>query len=428
MNAATKKIEIDLEKIAKSLEDMMALTPEQERQLSDTNSLMSWTCPGFQHIYYKLLNNNDGKYIAVPTPHVPIAATDGKNILINPETFFKLSVKERVYVMAHEVLHNVYSDVEFLHRCTKSKTVPMSDGTTRPFNNHTMQKAMDYRINALLAESRIGQAPEGILFDLKIADANASVLDVYKKLYKKEDDEDGGYDTLLPPGASQGQNPDSAGSARNASQWGMEITMAAELEKMKSHGRGQGAMHRMFKELLEPQVSWTDQIQTIFHRKIGSGAYDWRRGDRRYMSRDVFLPSRTDTQAGWIVIWGDTSGSITPTELNKYIGELAGIIEAVHPKRLTVIWCDDGISHVDEVTDIEDLQTIRARGVGGGGGTSVLPVLEWIEKNGEYEAPEMLIGFTDGHVTFPSHAPDYHVLWASTTDVVYPFGDVVRLK
>jgi hypothetical protein len=52
-------------------------------------SLMAWTCPGFRHLFYKLLANNKGKYGAVPTPSVPVAATDARNILINPDTFFK---------------------------------------------------------------------------------------------------------------------------------------------------------------------------------------------------------------------------------------------------------------------------------------------------------------------------------------------------
>lgn len=427
---ATKKITIDLDELAKAVAEPTELTPEQAQKWSDTMSLMAWTAPGFRHLLYKLLNNNDGKYVAVPTRAVPVAATDGKNIMVNPDTFFAMSLKERVFVIGHEVIHNVYSDVEFLHRCKTSGKVPMSDGSTKPFNMKTMQHAMDYRINALLKESRIGAPPAGVLLDDKIAGPNDSVMDAYKKLYKKEDDDEGtdGFDYLLPPGSSTGQDPNNAANGRNPQQWGVEVKQAQMLESMRAQGHLPAGMDRMFKDILDPQVPWTEQIQSLLNRKLGSGGYDWNRADEEHIWRDVFLPARSGFSSGWIVVWGDTSGSITPTEMNKYLGELAGIIEDVKPERLTVLWCDAKIQQIDEVEDVIDLHKIKARGVKGGGGTAVEPCFKWIEDNGHYKKPEVFIGFTDGYVSFPSHAPDYHVIWASIADTKYPWGDVVRIK
>jgi len=67
----------------------------------------------------------------------------------------------------------------------------------------------------------------------------------------------------------------------------------------------------------------------------------------------------------------------------------------------------------------------QANGVGGGGGTSVDPVFEWI--NEQLGRPEVFIGFTDGYVSFPANQPDFLAIWASTTDHTYPWGDVVRI-
>ena len=39
----------------------------------------------------------------------------------------------------------------------------MDDGTTLPFREGTMQKSMDFRINALLRDSKIGTPPAGCL-------------------------------------------------------------------------------------------------------------------------------------------------------------------------------------------------------------------------------------------------------------------------
>jgi predicted metal-dependent peptidase len=409
------------------------LTPQQESQWGDTMSLMAWTAPGFRHLFYKLLSNNKGKYIAIPTRDVPIAATDARNILINPDEFFKFDLKERVFIASHEVMHNVYGDVELLHRCVKSGQVPMHDGTSKPFVNEIMQKAMDYRINALLVDSKIGAMPKRSgeqvgLYDPKIAVADDSVLDVYRKLYDDPDQHSGkqGFDIVLKPGASTGQDPGAAAGQRDPGRWAIEIANAQTLEQMRAQGKMAGALQRMFKGILEPEVPWTEHIQGLFNRRVGSGSYNWRRPDRRFISRDLHMPSRSGHGAGWIVVWGDTSGSIGAGELASYIAELSSIIDDVRPRRLTVVWCDAKIQRIDEIEEPSDLARIQYEGAPGGGGTSMFPVLDWIgEAN---EEPEMFIAFTDGYVSFPDQSPTYPTIWASTTDKDYPYGDVVRIN
>jgi predicted metal-dependent peptidase len=158
-------------------------------------SLMTWTCPGFQHLFYKLLApERNGKYHAVMSAGIPIAATDATSIILNPARFFKYNLSERAFIIAHEVGHNMYADVEYIQHCSKTGLVPMEDGTTLPFNNDIMQQALDFRLNALLVESKIGELPRPIddyhlCYDTKIAKANDSRTDVYKKLFKKYEQE-----------------------------------------------------------------------------------------------------------------------------------------------------------------------------------------------------------------------------------------------
>jgi len=401
-----------------------ALTPQQKQQWEDTMSLMAWAAPGFRHLFYKLLTNNHGSYGAVISRRVPVAATDGKNIIINPDTFFKYDLKERCFIIAHEVVHNVYDDVSLLHRCVKAGQVPMNDGTTLPFKNDLMQKSMDYRINALLKESRIGACPKDACIDDKIGRANDSVLDIYKKLYEDDDGSGpGGFDIVMSPGASTGQNPGTV--SHNAQQWGVEVAVAQQLESMKSQGKMSAALQRMFKEILQPEVPWTEHIRGIFNRKVGSGSYDWRRPDRRFIVRDLHMPSRSGHGAGWIVVWGDTSGSIGQQELCSYIAELSAIVEDVRPRRLTVIWCDAEIKRIDEIEEASDLAKVQYEGAPGGGGTDVHPVFDWIHQ--QTELPDMFVAFTDGYVDIPAE-PSFPSIWASTTDHEYPYGDVVRIN
>lgn len=409
------------------------LTPAQETAWADTMSLMAWTCPGFRHLFYKLLTNHGGKYACVPTTKVPVAATDAKNILINPETFFKYDLRQRVFIVGHEIVHNVYNDVPFLHRCREAGIVPMDDGTTKPFNNKVMQHAMDYRINALLKESKIGSPPKDCLLDDKVATAQTGVTEIYKKLYEDHEangDLPGeGFDIVLQPGQSTGKSPQQ--SMPNPQQWAVEVKAAQTLEAMKAQGKMAGALMRMFEEVLNPQVPWTDHIRGIFNRKVGSGSWNWRKPDRRFITRDLYMPSRSGNGAGHIVVWCDTSGSMGDDELCHNLAELGSIVEDCQPKRLTVLWCDAHIHRVDELEEPGDMARLRydaaTEGMGGGGGTSVHPCFEWIKENCE-DPPEVFIGFTDGYVTFPDMEPSFLSIWCLSTDVVPPWGDAVRIN
>jgi len=62
----------------------------------------------------------------------------------------------------------------------------------------------------------------------------------------------------------------------------------------------------------------------------------------------------------------------------------------------------------------------------GGGGTDHRPVFDWIENEGM--DPACLICLTDMYSTFPAHAPDYPVLWASTTEAKGPWGRTIRVS
>jgi predicted metal-dependent peptidase len=417
------------------------VTPAQKKQWEDTVSLMGWKAPGFRHIFYRMLSQGNGELTAIFTKVIPTAATDGFNILVNPEWFFKLTLMERVFVTAHEILHNIYSDVELLHRCAASKKVPMTDGSSLPFEEDVMQLSADYRSNALLIQSKIGNMPKSYdhngktiqcgAYDPAIAGPNDSIYDVYKKVYKQKKANKNklsgqGFDVLLAPGKSMGKQPQQAANSRNGQQWAIELSIARDLQQ-RAQGTMAGCLSRMFQDILEPKVPWTEHIRTLFARKIGQGNYDWRRPDRRFLMQDIHMPSRRGASAGWLAIWGDTSGSISHSDFRKYFGEFMGIVEEMNPRRLTAYWCDSRIHQVDEIAEPADLETLRHKGVkDGGGGTSMMPVLDEIAK--EYEQPEALICFTDGYVTFPSIAPSYPIIWAMITDLTPPFGDVVRLK
>ena len=60
----------------------------------------------------------------------------------------------------------------------------------------------------------------------------------------------------------------------------------------------------------------------------------------------------------------------------------------------------------------------------GGGGTSFVPVFEWLED--QDITPEVLIYFTDGMGQYPLDEPNYPVIWVVTEDTNVPFGDMIK--
>ena len=106
-----------------------------------------------------------------------------------------------------------------------------------------------------------------------------------------------------------------------------------------------------------------------------------------------------------------------------FFAEVSGILEDIKPKNLFLVWCDARVHRVDHCSDAADLNAIRAKKAPGGGGTSFVPVFDWVTKEGL--TPDALVYLTDGEGTFPS-APNYPVIWGNIqTGSKYPFGDVV---
>jgi len=404
------------------------ITAHQSRLWTETRAAFLWNCPAFSHVLYTMMNPKGSEYIATFTKDVPYAATDGSNVLINPDTFFKLPLAERVFILAHEVLHGIWDHCGQAKKFSKQGEVRYSDGTKIKYNHKTMNMATDLVINDALITAGVGSFPTMGLHDRSVATGDDSAIDVYRKVYT--DDEggggnDGGFDEHLQPEDGKGG---SGNSERNETEWRQAV--AAGLAAAKAQGKLAASIERLLGEVLEPQVPWQEKIDAFFARKVGSGSYDWRRPDRRLIARKdpIYAPGRSGHAAGTIVVAIDTSGSIAadPTIIDRFFAELSGIVEDLKPRRLLAVWCDAKVHRVDEVEDASDLKALRAQPVPGWGGTSFIPVFDYIAEHDL--TPDALVYLTDGDGSFPSAEPSYPVLWGdiSKHSSKYPWGDVVE--
>lgn len=406
------------------------LNSTQSRQWSETRTKFVMECPGFTHILYSLMNPRREGTKAWFTKDVPVAATDGLHVLLNPDTYFKdYSLSERVFILAHEVCHAMLNHAVVLHRNRITGKVKFSNGDQLPYDEETMQIAADHVINAMLDESKIGKTPKDAMLDKARVPHTMSVIEAYRVIYKNKPPQPGGrsgFDIVLKPGTCDGEHPTVGEQKRNDTEW--KTAVAAAIIVQKTQGKLSGSMSSMFEDILTPQVSWQDYIVGFFRRKLGGGGYDWRKPDRRFLSRNppIFTPARSGHGADTVAIAIDTSGSIGDKELSVFFAEMRGVLEDVSPRRVLVLWCDAEVHRVDEITDTSDLYDLRTKGAPGRGGTSFVPVFNKLKHMGV--TPDALVYLTDGFGDFPSE-PDYPTLWGSiySKPEHYPFGDTIMV-
>jgi hypothetical protein len=434
-----------------------AINTQTRKNWDLVRTKLLWDQPMFSHILYTMMCKDGGEYLAHFTDdtEIPIAATDGSSIFWRVDGFNKLckgtDVEEAIFVSCHEILHAILDHCGLNYAYKLRGHLITSRGKKIPYNNEIMGWAEDYVINAQLVEGKVGRMPKDDkgeqlgLYDPKIATGNDSVIDVYEKIYKQMggsggsgkkgnqklpgNGKGGQIDLHLEPGEGTGEDPTQTMQRRNEQEWKTQV--AAAIEAAKLQGKLPANLERLFGEILEPKIPWEEYVEGWYARYVGGGGYDWRRPERQLITRNIWsrmdaivAPSRSGYGCGTVVVANDTSGSVTPKTMDAWLAESVGVLELLKPRRLILIWCDAAIGQVDEVEDASDINTIRGKGIPGGGGTDFRPVFDYIAE--QDLSPDALIFLTDGYGDFPNEAPSYPVLWGNITkDMKYPFGEIV---
>jgi predicted metal-dependent peptidase len=236
----------------------------------------------------------------------------------------------------------------------------------------------------------------------------------------------GRFDFHFDPGASQNVPPSQI-PPRAEYEWDMAVKAAYEIQK--AHGKMHPALEHFFDAVLRPVVDWTEHIRGLLTRIMGAGAYDWRRLDRRLITRGLGAPALSGHGAGLVIVGGDTSMSVfhDKTLVHRWLSELSGMIEDVQPEETRVLWCDTTVRRVDICSEPQDVVNLAFKGVPGGGGTNFNPVFDYVRENDLQ--PDVLLYLTDGDGKFPKREPEYPVIWGdiSGNPRKYPFGQVVRI-
>jgi len=341
------------------------------------------------------------------TDEVPTAATNGKKVMFNPQFCNDLTDEELIFLVAHECMHPM---LEHNYR--------RNERTHKRWNH-----AADYVINKLLIDDKVGKMPECGLYDEDIyADGDGTSDGIYNIL--PEEDEGGGGEGYGGNGSGMDDCMDGEGTPQEqeqqAGEWKVKVAQAAQAAKMM--GKLSAGMERLVDEVLNPKVDWRDVLQR-FVEKAKTDWRTWSRPNRRFISQGLYLPSRDGEAMGELVVAVDCSGSISDGVIAQFAAEVKTIHEDQHPSKITVMYFDSEISHVDEFTRDDDLH-IKAHG---GGGTAFSPIFAEIEKRGI--EPVACVVLTDLYCNDYGDVPAYPVLWVSNgkDGEDTPFGETVMM-
>ena len=357
----------------------------------------------------------------VTADEVNTAATNGINLYINPDFFLGLEPEERLFLILHEIMHNVYNHNT---RC----------GFRDP---DTWNEAADYVINDELIQRNF-KMPKGGLHNVDYRDMSAD--EVYEILMDRKnkgghnqpspwpdlkEPQANGSGNQSPTGGSGSQTPSmTQPTAEEIEEHNKNLlTQATQASQMAGDKAGTvpGSLQRELDDLLYPKLPW-DIILQKFLFSLSKDDYSWRKPNRRFISQGIILPSLYSEGIGKIDFAIDTSGSVSREDFNRFISEIGYVFQRFNPKEIGIMQFDSVLQSNDKVVSMQDFLKLEFQG---GGGTQIEPVLEAYKES----SAKALIILTDGYLYHGEELdPKKPVVWCvyDNPRFVPKFGTVIH--
>ena len=318
------------------------------------------------------------------------AATDGRNLFYSRPFFEKLSPKEVEFVVAHEILHNVFDHI--------SRT----EGRNRGIWN----AAIDYCTNGQLVRDRIGEQPKDIKIFHDPKHYNKSAEQVYDEIYEKMDEESlSALGQLLDEHIDwegDGAGGDKDGKGKGRPQYSKdelrkirdevrEATIAAA--QAAGAGNTPAEIQRMIRDLTEPKMNWRQILRQQIQSTIRND-YTFSRPSRKGWHTGAILPGMNFDETIDICISIDMSGSISDAQAKDFLTEIKGIMDEYKDYNIKV-WCFDTRVYNEQDFDAYSGNDIVEYEPMGGGGTDFMANWEYMKEHDIN--PKKFIMFTDGY-------------------------------
>ena len=379
------------------------------------------------------------------------AATDGKHLFYNRDFIKGLTKQQLIFLIGHEILHCVYDHL----------------GRRGSRNPELWNMANDYIVNYTLKESNLGEMPPSGLLSDKYTDEMTSE-EVYKLLEensvkvemtldqhlelgdddKDEDGEGGGGGDGDEEGEGEGQGGDGQGQGQGKKKVTATVTgedgppklsendlqkirnemRAAVIQAAQTVGAGKvpAGIRRLIKDLTEPKLDWRTMLEMHIQSAMKDD-YTFLRPSKKSWASGCILPGQSFMDTIDIMIWIDTSGSISEDMLRDFLSEIKGIMETFQDFKLKLATFDTQAYNMVEFRP-DTIDEIHQYDIQGGGGTDFMAMDSFMKENLE-DAPMKVVVFTDGYPFGDWGDENYctDTLWIIHYDesVTAPYGTTV---
>lgn len=317
------------------------------------------------------------------------AATDGRTIFFNREFFTPLSVKQIEFVIAHEILHNVFDHM----------------GRREGRNPRIFNIAADYCVNGQLIRDKIGEQPPKelqIFHDPKHYGKSAE--QIYDEIFEKMDEQElEALGQLLDDHVDWGDqdgNGDKEGKGRpryskeELKQIRDEIREAT-IQAANAAGAGNtpASIQRMIKEFTEPKMNWREILRQQIQSTIRND-FTFQRPNRKGWHMGAVLPGMNYEETIDICVSIDMSGSISNDQAKDFLSEIKGIMQEYKDFKIK-LWCFDTQVYNEADYDGYTMDEFDEYEPAGGGGTEFDANWEYMKEHDIN--PKKFIMFTDGY-------------------------------
>jgi predicted metal-dependent peptidase len=316
---------------------------------------------------------------------VQTAYTNGRDDKFGRGFVDNLTDPELRFLVLHETYHKLYKHL------TTWRALWDED-------NQLANMACDYVINQKIADDcadGFAKMPDGGLLDERFRGMTAA--QVFKILRDDGQSTNGSSNTAVGDGMDEhGWEDAKEMSAEDAQALEREIDEAIRQGALAA-GKINGATTRDIDALLKPQVDWRAALREFITSTCTGGDYStWARPNRRYIGAGVYMPSGISETVDELVIAVDTSGSIAQRELTTFLSEVKGVVDAVKPNRVRLLYWGTRVSG-DETYDASNMdKLIQSTKPRGGGGTHPQCVPDYMAEH-KINAQAVVV-LTDGYV------------------------------
>lgn len=345
----------------------------------------------------------------VASDSIPTAATNGRQILINPQFFDRLSLEEQEAVLLHEVLH-----AALLHP---------SRGFGRDAKRWNI--AADIVVNGILMREGFALPKDHVRVQ---ALERFSVEEVYDLLeqspWDKKEMPLASPDLLPMPGSGDEPVPGSLGQEQAQAvedHWRNAVEQAGIMAETLLQGHRPASLERELQTIKGGQLNWRHYLWRYLVRT----PIDFRDFDRRFIGKRMYLETLED-ETVHVAVAVDTSGSINHQQIQIFLSEVQSILLAYPQLRCELYYADASLHGPYPVAPYGSLPTPI-----GGGGTDFRPFFATLEQAHSPWVTTVAVYLTDGYGRFPAHPPSFPTLWVVTPggrdSAQFPFGETVRL-